>query len=425
MSRLFLIARREFISTLKSRLFLLGLLFPVVVVVAGMLVGGIAMRQVGRQDGQRVLTQGEWVLAVHDPSGRLLDDLQRLAVADAAEGGTAELTIREVTPVDSAEQEAIREGVAQGRLDAFLVVDRQAAAGRVSRVYAYSDEQLWHAVRDLLMRAVAARRLRDAGLTVTDIEQVLESVPLALESPVEGTQAMSSGQREIQRAVGMGSAFFFMFLMFMGLFGISQHLLTGLIEEKSSRVIEVLLSAVSPFELMAGKVLGLGGAGLVGMALAAAMILGTAATQGLLEAVRPAAVLLFIAYYVLGFLLAGSMYAALGAACTKARDARSLMMPVTMVFIVPLMTWTHIVAHPHGKLALVFSYFPLTTPVVMVLRLVASPRISWWEVVASLLLLAACVPAAMWAAARIFRTGILMYGKPPRLHEMMRWIRSG
>jgi ABC-2 type transport system permease protein len=138
--------------------------------------------------------------------------------------------------------------------------------------------------------------------------------------------------------------------------------------------------------------------------------------------VAPEMIAYFAVYYVLGFLLFSAILAAIGSVCNTIKEAQSLMVPLSLLLVVPMMIWFHLVQHPDGTLARVLSFIPPLTPMVMVLRLAASSRLSGVEIAGSIALLAASVPAAMWAAAKVFRTGVLMYGKRPGLAEIIRWV---
>ena len=227
--------------------------------------------------------------------------------------------------------------------------------------------------------------------------------------------------REGQMAVLM-LPFMFMFLMFMGVFGTGQHILTSIIEEKSSRVMEVLLSAVSPLELMAGKILGLAGIGLTVIGLWAAAAYATARWKGMEVSFPPEMLAYFLVYFVLGFLLFSSLLAAVGSVCNTIKEAQSLLMPLTLLLMLPMMTWFNLAQHPDSTLARALSFTPPLTPMVMILRLSASHHLPAIEIAGSIAVLAASVPAAMWAAAKVFRTGVLLYGKRPGLGEIFRWV---
>jgi ABC-2 type transport system permease protein len=286
-----------------------------------------------------------------------------------------------------------------------------------------SVEELVGATNEIINRAIVKRRCEQAG--------VAPDLLARLQRPA-GTEQIDVGaaadrervQRQRQQITGMMVPFFFLFLMFMGIFGMGQHVLTSIIEEKSSRIIEMLLSAVTPFQLMAGKIVGLAGVGLTVVVLWAAAASGAAAWKSLDLSLSPEVFVYLVVYYVLGFFLFTSILAGIGSTCNTLKEAQSLMMPVTLVVIIPMMAWFNLAQNPHGTLARVLSFIPPITPMVMALRLSATSDVPRAETFATLILLGVSVPIVIWAAARVFRTGILMYGKRPRLREILRWVRQ-
>lgn len=219
-------------------------------------------------------------------------------------------------------------------------------------------------------------------------------------------------------------AFFYIFVMFMSTITPSQLLLTSLIEEKSSRVIEVLLSAVSPLELMAGKILGLFAVGLTIALVYVAALAAAAGGAGLLQTPDAVRLTLFIVYYLLGFAMYASLFAGVGAAFNTVKDAQTVMMPLSVLLVLPMVLWMNIIQHPTAAYSVALSIFPLTAPTIMILRITALPSLPWRDIAASLLLLAGSVPIVVWGAAKVFRTGVLIYGKPPTLREILRWVRN-
>jgi ABC-2 type transport system permease protein len=219
-------------------------------------------------------------------------------------------------------------------------------------------------------------------------------------------------------------AFMYVLVMFMSIMPTSGMLLTSLIEEKSSRVIEVLLSAASPFELMAGKILGLVCVGLTNAALFIAVLIVAAGSTGALKPPSPALVVLFLVYYLPGFVMYASIYAGVGAAFNTMKDAQVVMMPLSFLLMLPFFMAPALAEHPMAGYTVVLSVFPLTSPTTMILRIAVLPSPPWWDVAGSLLLLGGSVPLIVWAAAKVFRTGVLLYGKPPKLGEILRWVRN-
>jgi ABC-2 type transport system permease protein len=134
--------------------------------------------------------------------------------------------------------------------------------------------------------------------------------------------------------------------------------------------------------------------------------------------------LYFFAYFIPGFLLFTSLLAGVGSVCNTIKETQGLMMPIMLVFILPLMSWFWLAQEPDGLLARVLSFIPPLTPLVMILRISASDHISTIEILLSLVVLALGLFGTMWAASKIFRTGILMYGKRPGVREILRWVHE-
>ena len=217
--------------------------------------------------------------------------------------------------------------------------------------------------------------------------------------------------------------FIFMMLVWAAVFTSSQHLLLSTIDEKSNRVMEVLLSAVSPFQLMAGKILGHGAVGL--------LIMATYSTLGVIGVIAAAQVhliefsdLVWVGvYFLMAYLMIASIMAAVGSAVTDIREANTLIAPVMIVVMAPLILWMPISQAPNGALATVFSFIPPAVPFVMILRIAADEPVPLWEIPLTIAWGYAAVLGMMWLASRIFRVGVLMYGKPPTPMQVLKWAR--
>ncbi len=216
----------------------------------------------------------------------------------------------------------------------------------------------------------------------------------------------------------------FMFLMWIAAFTSANQLLTTTIEEKSSKVIEVLLSAVSPLELLAGKILGQSLVSLVMLSTYGAAGLSGLAVAAMLDLIPMSTLFLFIVWFALGYLMVAAIMTAVGSAVSDLREAQSLIQPAMLLMMVPLILWLPIAENPTGMLATVMSFIPPCGPFVMVLRTTGAVEpIAWWQVPAALAVNAAATIALIWMAARIFRVGVLMQGKPPTPRELLRWAR--
>jgi ABC-type Na+ efflux pump permease subunit len=216
----------------------------------------------------------------------------------------------------------------------------------------------------------------------------------------------------------------FLMLIWIGVFSSAQHLMLSTIEEKSNRVMEVLLSAVSPFQLMTGKILGYGAVGLLivtiysSLGVAALIVLATFSDW--LTWVDLAMLAIF---YLMAYFMIASMMAAVGSAVTDIREANTLVTPVMLILMVPLMLWLPISQAPNGAVATTFSFVPPAIPFAMILRHVAEEPVPAWQYPATIVWGLLCTVGMVWLASKIFRVGVLMYGKPPSPIELIKWAR--
>ncbi|MBT8301082.1 MAG: ABC transporter permease, partial [Maribacter sp.] len=279
----------------------------------------------------------------------------------------------------------------------------------------------------------------------------------------EGQQNLK-GINEIKAIIGGG--FGYLIMMFIIIYG--GFVMRSVIEEKTSRIIEVIISSVKPFQLMMGKIIGTSLAGVTQFAIwivSATLLLlvafsifnidpsalngGADITSGIAGSMAPPVpspnqtmqvyaqelykipwvmlICFFVVYFVLGYLIYSSIYAAIGAAVDNETDTQQFIFPI----ILPLMLAIYVgffsvFSNPHGPIAVGFSLFPLTSPIVMLMRLpggIGEGGVPLWEVVTSILLLVITFIAIVWLAAKIYRVGILMYGKKPSYKELFKWIK--
>ncbi len=216
--------------------------------------------------------------------------------------------------------------------------------------------------------------------------------------------------------------FVFMFLLFLGIFTGGQLLLRAVLEERSSRVIEVLLSTVSYHDLMGGKILGLGLLGLTQSTiyLLAGILVGNYYDLSL---VTPTIGLLYFVYFILGYLLYAGIYIGVGALFDSEQEAQQAIQIITFIAIIPMLLWTIVIENPNSTLVNIMSYIPLVTPFFMMIK-IAVGETTIVQVVSTIALLMISVYGSIRLAAKVFRTGILLYGKRVNLPEIIRWIRA-
>ncbi len=408
------VARREYIETIKTKAFLFGvLLMPAIIVGMVFLSARMTVRAARRAGPIRV--------AVVDHTGRVAVEMLRLAAE--LRDGRRQIELEAVRPSADADRrrQELEQRVLDGSLFGVLEVPAEVIAGKGTCTLRVRDAGMNDDPRSLLQllnEAVKRIRFADAGIDAERIAALSRPVPVD-QHGIRGRQ-----QQAAETMANMMAPFVFVFLLFMSVFGVSQGLLTSVIEEKSSRVVEVLLSALSPFELMAGKILGMAGVGLTLVVLWSTVGYAAATVRHVQYLVRIGHLGEFLLYYVLGYLLISSILAAVGSACNTLKEAQPLMAPLTFLLIIPLMFWMQVVHQPNATLAVILSLVPPMTPFIMVLRLTSGEAaIPLWQQVLVPLWLAAWVLIAMWAAGRVFRVGLLMYGKPPKLTELARWVR--
>jgi ABC-2 type transport system permease protein len=266
-------------------------------------------------------------------------------------------------------------------------------------------------------------RLAERGVTADQAEQMLKPVNLQTVEIKGGQEKKGPGEGKFFAGFGVAMTLYFM-LIFHGM-----AVMRSVLEEKTSRVMEVMLSSVNAKELMAGKIIGVGAVGLtqvaiwlvLGLAVNSPML---AASKGLREMVTSSAGLLIWLpiYFVLGFLLYSGLYAALGAAVNSDQEAQQLQFFVTMPLIIPIVIMTMIIRQPDSASSVWLSMVPFFSPILMPVRMAMHTPPSW-QVIASIVVLLATMYLILFLCSRIYRVGILMYGKRPTLPEIMKWIK--
>lgn len=421
MRKILKIAHREYIETVKTKTFILSLLL-IPAIIVGMIF--ISNRIAKGEKSARPAVK----ITVSDFSKQLSNAVGEKLNAHNNLNPTRQILYRslyvegEPAPIEEQGKAELR----AGKTDAYIVIDKDIldSSGKV-HFYTYKTkptilESFW-TVERIINSAVVEQRCELQNVSLELLSEI-RNVPIE-RVEIGADDSEQRLQNKSDKMIQMMVPFFFMFMIYMGIVGIGQQMLTSLIEEKNSRIIEVLLSAVSPFELMAGKILGLAGIGLTVVALLVTAGLSSACWHGLDIDISAGVLSYFVIYYILGFLLFSSMLAAIGSVCNTLKESQGIMMPIVWIFIVPLMCWYQLVQSPDGTLSRVLSFIPPVTPLVMILRISAGSDVGPLEIAASIALLIVSVFAMVWLAGKIFRTGILMYGKRPSLREIFQWLR--
>jgi len=287
-----------------------------------------------------------------------------------------------------------------------------------------TDIQELAELNEALNSVIIEKRLRKEGLDPQKVSQYIKRVRL---TPIKVTK---KGEEKDTMGTFMVS-YFLALILYMAILIYGSVIMRGVIEEKSSKVVEVILSSLRPFQLMLGKILGIGAVGLTQFSIWA--VFGLAATQ-YSQTLIPAGAdfnlvsiptyifVYFVVFFILGYFLYATLYAAVGSMVNSEKEAQQLIMPITMFLILPLLLLIFVIRSPDSTLSVVLSLFPLFAPIIMMLRVsvLLPPFI---QVGGAIVLLILAVLAMTWLAAKIFRVGILMYGKPPKFAEIVRWLR--
>jgi ABC-2 type transport system permease protein len=432
MSRVVTIAVAEFEQAVRSRAFLIGLL-------ALPLLMGLAF-------GIQVLTArrdtSERRFAIVDRTAMLGPGLVEAARAHNAEetSSTGRRTgpwfLPELVVADGAAADATRlalsDRVRRGDIFAFVEIpaDVLDATGEVdARLQYYTEYPTYQALPDWLRRevsrAVADRRLATLGADPAQTRRLLESVPMDRKGLVvrTGDGAVSEAEKvDVVRAVAMPAIT--MFLLFALVMSSAPQLLNSVIEEKTSRISEVLLGSVSAQRLMLGKLLG---------SVAVTMVLGIiyiggglllAAQADYFGMIQWSLIPWFALFLVIAVFLYGAMFIAIGAACSEVKDAQGMMMPAMILAMFPIFLWLQVVQNPDSPMSVGFSLFPFAAPYLMLLRIAIPPGPPAWQIALAVLGSVAATMAMVYAAGRILRVGLLMQGKTANYREMVRWIMA-
>lgn len=435
MNKILIIIQREFMTRVKKKSFILLTVF-MPFIFAALIFVPVWLASIKGDEQKQVM--------VVDKTGRYVAALKNTTnykFVPAAENKDEFYT-------DEAEVEAvvsIRGDLARNPKDVTIYSCREVSAELLGYVENCLNEQV--------------RRDKLAAYDVPELESIIEDVQSdfsisTVKRNAEGAETSSNTY------IAMGAGFLFTFLIYMFVMSYGGMVMQSVMEEKSNRIVELMVSSVKPFQLMMGKIVGVALVGFVQLAIWGVMLAvilgvcgavfglspdaGTMAADPTMAAVAQGAEqaaqedanqiltalmglpyaelgLMFVLYFVGGYLLYASFFAAVGASINAQEDSSQFIMPVVLIMIFGLYAAMYSVENTNGPLAFWASMFPLTSPIVMMVRIPFG--VALWEELLSLVILFGTSLAFVWVSARIYRVGILMYGKKPTFSEMIRWIR--
>lgn len=426
MHEMMIVLHREFVERVRSKSFILStILLPVFML--GIFLVPIFMEAMKKG--------GETALVVVDEGPAAVG--QRLIAALGTEPATKRderFTVTHLrTPLASV-RDSLNAAVLAEKADAYLYIPAGVVSGSNAefRGRSVTNLDVQERIEAALSEAVQAERLNDAGLQITEVAALLRPVR------VEATRITRGGEEGESAVSGLLFSLITGFVLYMLILLYGAQVMQSVQEEKTNRISEVLVSSLKASHLMLGKVLGVGLVALLQVviwAVFAALLFGqrdrilaafdlpARATNLFDFGVEPLVMLALLGFLIGGFFLYASLFAAAGAAAQSSEDAQRFTFPLITPLILPMIMQQQIVSDPRGTLATVLGWFPLTSPIVMPMRIGAG-SISPLEIVGTLIVLALSIALLGMLTGKIYRIGILSTGKRPTLRELGRWLRT-
>ena len=431
MNKLWVIIKREYAQVVKKKSFVVGIvLLPVFMIVLTVVPSLLARKKPATSQQ----------LAIVDLDGRKMGEkfagkLERYKLDDSSL--TYIVTdIYEIDPNDTTEYKAVR-----SRLDSAL------QSNKIKNYVVLFDDIVENDSCIVVAKSFSFRTADRFNWAITRVlteERLLESnINMEVDSVLNLTHRtvftqMAPGEKQRNFEVMYLGGLFFVLIIFGTVIGYGQILMRAVIEEKNSRIIEVMVSSVSPFQLMAGKIIGLGLASLTQVGIWVVIGLGIYQFRGNLSIsadisdvlFNPILIFFFVVYLVLGYLLYSTIFALIGSIVNSEKESQGFIFPITMTVMLPIILSMYIIQEPNSLIATVLSLIPFMTPTMMVIRLnIMSPTNFTFadpivlQSVIGVILTVLTILGVIWFTGRIFRVGILMYGKRPTLPEIIRWIK--
>ena len=410
MHNVWLIAKREYLERIRTKAFL------VMTVLIPLLMGGgiVGTAIAGRSQ------QSNSHIAVVSPDLDLAQDLQH----ELEHGRNSKMLVDVISPAAADTRTVLDSELSNRQLDGYVwIAAPRTVSARPTFTYtprSRADIVTRGTIVDALSTVLTREGLAHKGMGTADVDALM--APVRLDSSQAGKNDSSEG--------AFYSAYVLFFLMYFVIMLYGMNVARSIIEEKTSRVFEVLLATIRPEEMMAGKVIGVGSVGLtqVGIWLLTAVILTATPLVARVTgsdvhvALSATQIVFFLIYFLLGYLLYSSIAAALGAMTNSEQELQQLNMFLVLPLALCMFGLGFVIPNPDGLVARIMSMTPFFAPLIMYMRIsIKMPPV--WEIGVSITLTVATIWAILWVASRIYRVGILMYGKKPNVGEVLRWLK--
>ena len=424
MRKLWLVVKREYLTRVRTKGFIITTIALPLLAMGVLLVPLLIVRRQADETAK---------IAILDEAGGLAAVIAQSLDRKLPSGKPAFQVTRTVETPGPEEKEKVRQEwraeVSRGELDAFLVVPKDVLAGKAATLHTRSlgEISLAASLRRAVGNAAIARRLKDQGIRIENPGDLFRAVEV---TPVKVTKEGDVEEKGQTFAVAMGMAM----VLYTTLLVYGLATLRSVLEEKTTRIVEVLVSSLRPFQLLAGKLLGVAAVGFTQyviwtvsgglLATYGASAIAAFSTQGSPDKIHiPISLLVSsVIYYVAGYFLFASLYAAAGAMVSSDEEAQQVQMPMTLIVVLSFLLFPFIMRNPNSTISVVLSLIPFFSPILMILR-IAIQTPPFWQIALSIVLMALTTFGVLHVSAKIYRVGILMYGKRPSVVELLRWLR--
>ncbi len=422
MSEIGVIIQREFLERVRTKSFILGTILMPVFVIGVVIVPGMLQPR----GGERTL-----VVVEQAPPG-VADHMIAVLSAPRQSAREVSYSLERITAPLEEVREQLNARVQAKQIDGYIwlppdVVEKSEILYRARDV---GNLEVNRDVRRAASEAVQAARLRESGIASSQVAALVRPVEL------DAARITRRGEQGAGAMATLGFSYIVGFLIYMMIILYGQNVMRSVLEEKTNRIVEVIISSIKASHLMAGKILGVCAVALLQVAIWAVIVTG-AATQSerlrerfgvSLDALRaiqiePSVAVALILFFLLGFLLYAALFAAVGAAVSSEQEAQQMVAVVLLPLFIPLLFMFPVLTDPMGATATTLGMIPFTAPMVMPMRMGAT-TVPASQIFGSLALLAATVLLVTWMVGKIYRVGILSTGKRPTLRELGRWLRA-
>ena len=411
MHNMLLIAKREYLERVRTKAFVVATVLIPVLMVGGFALTYIKSKRSGEVKHVTVVSQN---IA-----------LATAVQAEIEDDKDAQMLVEVISPPNENTRQHLIEAVDAKDINGFLWIDTTKSDPSVTYYSTSSADVLTKGrLSGALRRALMSQSLVRHGAEKKEITSLMQAPSVQTEVVKNGTASESNTD------TAYVSVYILFFLMYMAVMLHGMNVARSVIEEKTSRVFEVMLATVRPQDMMGGKLLGVGAVGLtqIGVWLTTAVVLtatpmiAAVAGGGMKVGFSAVQLIAFVVYFILGFLLYSGIAAALGAMVNSEQELQQFNLLIALPMAVCSFAVFPVITDPNSTFARVMSQIPTFTPLLMYVR-ISTQMPAWWEIALSLVIMGVTIYGVIWVSSRIYRVGVLMYGKRPTLPELLKWLK--